>query len=405
MINRSVLRVVLFAALVAIPLAGPTSVLAEQHQFCTTGALEVDLPVRGFAIQSDNSRVELDMVLCNGAPDERLVQFVLEDVPEGWKAAVRATLGAYEITRLTVDPDGQSVLRLRIEPPGDQEPGEYAFTLKALSADGGMIKQFDVTASVFGVEAADEAGELVLESTFPVLKGPNSSEFEYEIAIRNRTGTELSVNLGVEAPVNWIVTFVPSFDEAKVISSVSMVDNATQRVKVKVNPPRLAAAGDYPILVTVSNDDYLSQAILQVSLTGNPSLLLTTPTGRLNLDATAGDPSIFPIQVINSGTADLENVLLIQDPPEGWTVEFDPGEVPTLDPQTLANIDVSITPDQDAIPGDYVVRLTGTNPEIFGSLDIRVTVTQSTIWGWFGIGLVVLVLGGLVGLFVRLGRR
>ena len=405
MIKRSGWRVALFFALMVIPLAGPTAALAQEHEVCSSGDLQVELPVRGFAIQSDNTRVELNMLVCNGTTEEQLVQFVFEGVPTDWKAAVRATLGAYEITRLTVEQNTQEFLRLRINPPGDQAPGEYAFTLKALSSTGALLKQFDITASVFGVDAPEETGEVLLESTFPVLRGPNTSEFEYEVAIRNRTGAELSVNLAFEAPVNWKVTFVPSFDEAKVISSVSMVDNATQRVKVKVEPPRQEVAGDYPVLVTVSNDDYSSQTILQVSLTGNPDMILTTPTGRLNLDATAGDPAPFELQVVNTGSADLQNVLLLQDPPEGWNVDFDPGTVPTLIPQTLANIEVTITPDKDAIPGDYIVRLTASSPQVFDAVVVRVTVTQSTIWGWFGIGLVILVLGGLVALFVRLGRR
>ena len=45
------------------------------------------------------------------------------------------------------------------------------------------------------------------------------------------------------------------------------------------------------------------------------------------------------------------------------------------------------------------------NIDAVDSLEVRVTVTQSTIWGWLGILIVIAVLGGLGGLFLKLGRR
>ncbi|MDE2764948.1 MAG: hypothetical protein OXI25_00760, partial [Chloroflexota bacterium] len=64
-----------------------------------------------------------------------------------------------------------------------------------------------------------------------------------------------------------------------------------------------------------------------------------------------------------------------------------------------------ITPPSDAIPGDYAVTITARSPEDFSDVEFRVSVSQSTIWGWLGIVIVIIVLGGLIGLFVRLGRR
>jgi len=39
------------------------------------------------------------------------------------------------------------------------------------------------------------------------------------------------------------------------------------------------------------------------------------------------------------------------------------------------------------------------------NLEFRVTVKASTVWGWVGIAIIVLVVLGLVILFVRVGRR
>ena len=42
---------------------------------------------------------------------------------------------------------------------------------------------------------------------------------------------------------------------------------------------------------------------------------------------------------------------------------------------------------------------------VIDNIDIRVTVLTKTIWGWVGIGIVVLVIIGLFAMFMRLGRR
>ena len=59
------------------------------------------------------------------------------------------------------------------------------------------------------------------------------------------------------------------------------------------------------------------------------------------------------------------------------------------------------------IAGDYMVAISA-SPEsgyAFGNIDVRVTVLTPTIWGWVGIGIVVLVIAGLAVMFMRLGRR
>jgi len=58
-----------------------------------------------------------------------------------------------------------------------------------------------------------------------------------------------------------------------------------------------------------------------------------------------------------------------------------------------------------AIPGDYEITLRGRSEDATDTVVLRVTVDQSTIWGWLGIVLVIAVLGALMGLFWKLGRR
>ena len=99
------------------------------------------------------------------------------------------------------------------------------------------------------------------------------------------------------------------------------------------------------------------------------------------------------------------SVSLLADAPPGWEVVFEADSVVNLETEAIADIGLEITPPPDLVPGDYAITIRARNALVDESFDFRVTVSRTTIWGWVGIGIVVVVMGGLVGLFVRLGRR
>jgi len=60
---------------------------------------------------------------------------------------------------------------------------------------------------------------------------------------------------------------------------------------------------------------------------------------------------------------------------------------------------------QESLVGDYAVGLNIKGEKTSDDLEMRVTVKASAAWGWIGIGIILLVIIGLFGLFVSLGRR
>ena len=101
----------------------------------------------------------------------------------------------------------------------------------------------------------------------------------------------------------------------------------------------------------------------------------------------------------------MEGITLLADAPQGWEVTFESSEVLPLPVNNQIDMPVTVIPAGDAIPGDYLVTLRANHIDASDTLELRVTVAQSTIWGWLGIVLVILVIGGLGALFWRLGRR
>jgi uncharacterized membrane protein len=146
--------------------------------------------------------------------------------------------------------------------------------------------------------------------------------------------------------------------------------------------------------------------MLVLEITGKGELLASTSSGRVSMDATAGEPARNTLRLTNYGTADLLNVAITADALPQWEITFPDGAtIDKIETGLQQDWFVDITPPADAIPGDYEIVLRATTQNALDTVTMRVTVSQSTIWGWLGIALVIAVLGGLMGLFWRLGRR
>jgi len=72
-------------------------------------------------------------------------------------------------------------------------------------------------------------------------------------------------------------------------------------------------------------------------------------------------------------------------------------------------IEVTVKPPSKTIAGDYMTTLKfDADPELSTAppeLEIRVTVSTPTKWGWIGAGIIAAVIAGLVVGFRRFGRR
>src|SRR5690606_4667251 len=144
---------------------------------------------------------------------------------------------------------------------------------------------------------------------------------------------------------------------------------------------------------------------LSLELTGEPQLRIVGPQERLSGTAVAGKESSFTFTLVNTGTAPATDLELAATPPSGWTVTFEPKEVAEVAPNGTSEVNVKITPSEQAIAGDYMVSLRATNDTVSESVQFRVTVNTSTLWGAAGLGVIAvaaLILGAAV---MRYGRR
>jgi uncharacterized membrane protein len=176
-------------------------------------------------------------------------------------------------------------------------------------------------------------------------------------------------------------------------------------VTVEVKPPRDAQAGEYPITVRASSGPSSAEKTLTVALTGIYKLEARTPSGVLSAQAVTGKPTAVALVIRNTGSAVNRNIELSAFRPENWEVKFEPERIEALEPGAVQQVEAKITPAAQTLVGDYSVSLQAKGEKSSSNVEMRVTVNAPTLWGWVGVGLIAVVIGGMGGLFAWLGRR
>jgi len=291
-----------------------------------------------------------------------------------------------------------------------------------LATFGGLLNQPIASAQAEEEEEApppEEAFEL--QAKYPALSGPADTTFEFEVGLSYRYGEgPREFELRTTGPEGWL-TYVceSSYEKDKQLTAIRLETySVSEKVTVIAMAPfwLFPEPGDYTINLEVASEDLsLKDSIdLTATITARYNLAAETTSGRLNTKATAGKESSFSITVTNVGTATLDKVTFSSTRPSGigneeWKVTFDPEEIEALDPMDEKEIEVTVKPPAKTIAGDYMATLKfDTDPDLSTEppkLEIRVTVSTPTKWGWIGAGIIAAVIGGLVVGFRRLGRR
>jgi uncharacterized membrane protein len=365
-------------------------------------------PERGIAVYPEYSgvvvskgeSVRMDMTLENKGKTDETIDVKISSVPKGWKATLKGA--NYPVTGMFV-PNGKSrILTLNLEPDKSVGPGAYDFQFNAQTADGKFTSASKLTVAVH--ERAPGADDIQITTSYPVLRGQTDAKFEFSLDVMNKSEADRTFNLSAVGPEKWEINFKPSY-ETKLISSIRIKGGQSQTVAVEVNPLKDASPGEYPILVKVSSGDKKAESKLRVILTGIYKLDAGTPTGILSLEAFPGKTSNFSVFVKNTGSAINRNITFSSFKPENWDVTFKPEKIDALEPDALKQVEVTVKPAPSALVGDYSVGVMVNGEKSDKTIEMRVTVKASTAWGWIGIGIIIIVIAGLSGLFIWLGRR
>ena len=370
-----------------------------------------DLPPRGISIAPDytgvvadvGDGVSIDVKVYNKGRQDENIKLIMASIPEGWDAWIKTY--NYKVTGVHVPSDDFKSLTLRAEPDEGTGPGVYTFRLEAQTDDGRLTSSVDVTIkTVEKVKEEKKVEGLEITTSYPVLQGPTDAKFEFSIDVKSKVDKDSIFNLSAQGPENWDINFKPAY-ETKYISSLRIKSNGSQTMAVEVKPYPFAEPGEYKLKVKVDSPVAHGEVDLEIILTGTYKMEIGTADGRLSLNAMQGKAANLSFYVKNSGSAAQSNVRFLSFKPENWKVEFNPEKITELTPGALKQVEATITPADQALVGDYSVGISVEGEKGTKNMEMRVTVKASTLWGWIGILIIVIVILGLVVMFIKLGRR
>ncbi len=324
------------------------------------------------------------------------VRLEVQNLPDQWVATFKG--GGRIIESAYVEPENDTKIDLRVDPPKDVAPGAYTFTVIARGENGQDAKMpIELTVK----EKLPPSMEFTVE--LPTLRGAPDTTFRYNATLKNEGDEDLAVNLLAEAPPGFRVDFKLSGQD---VTSIPLAANESKRLSVEVKMFPEIPAGSYPVKILAQGGEVQAGTSLTAEVTGEVVLSVTAPDGRLSGQAYVGQTTPQKLVIQNTGSAPAHNVELSASSPAGWEVKFDPPALTEIGAGQAAEVTAQLTPADQAIAGDYMVTVRA-KPEdgATESADFRITVLTSTLWGIAGVGLIavaVLVVGLAV---VRFGRR
>jgi uncharacterized membrane protein len=270
--------------------------------------------------------------------------------------------------------------------------------------------------SISANQASTGAEKITLTCQYPALSSYAGSYFAYKVDMLYTGGKEPRLfDLKAKVPDGFTASIKPAYaGESSEIAAIRLDPQKTypDTIDVVVTPYAwlVPEPGEYNITVEVSSGEVSASLDLKAIVTAKYDIDVSPSSGLLNTKATAGRDNYYNITVTNTGSADLEKINInsrITGGPSGWSITFNPENIDSLPAGDKREIQVNIKPTTKTISGDYMITISA-EPDAknaFGSFNLRVTVLTPTIWGWLGVGIVVLVLAGLGFMFMRLGRR
>ncbi len=332
----------------------------------------------------------------NGNVDREIALTI--DGPAEWKPQLKDR--GFVIRRVYLAATKTVTVDFQADPPPSATAGDYQFTIQGVEVNGAGQTALNL---IIGIDTEASAG-IRLNTQYPVLRGGADKPFEFKVDLVNQSDEDRDFQLAARAPEGWEVVFQPAYEKRQ-ISGLRVKAGETKGLDIQVTPTRNTRAGEYPVLIAVSSPPDQAQTELKVQVTGNYKANVTTPSGALNAQATAGEESRVTLLVQNTGSGDLTNVALSATKPDGWEVNFDPATIDRIPAGGSREVTMAVRPSGRAIPGDYMVRVTASNPQVSEQASVRVTVSSPTGWGIVGLGIIALSLGGLYGVFRRFSRR
>lgn len=323
------------------------------------------------------------------------VQLSMKEVPEGWVATFRG--GGKIVNAVYVEPDNQASVDLRLEQPANAPSGKHHFVVLA----SGENLKAELSLDLIIREKLPP--KLTFSTELPELQGTPSGTFRYTVTLKNEGDEDLNVSLQAQSPASMLVRFKLSGQE---VTSLPLSAGESKSLSIEAQPLQELTAGKYPITIQAQSGETQASLNLTARVTGQASISITTPDGRLSGQANAGKDTPLKIVVTNTGTDAARGVKLTSTEPSGWSVTLNPKEIAEIPAGQQAEVVATIRPAEKALAGDYVITIRASSADGNNkSAEFRITVLTSTLWGVVGVALIAVAVVVVAVAVSRFGRR
>jgi uncharacterized membrane protein len=337
--------------------------------------------------------------------DEAVTKIAVNsEIPEGWSVTYdpprMASLEAFDNERIYAS----------VTAPEGTPIGDYFVTLWA-EGDQASTEKLEIRVTVNRLERVES---IEVRAIHPSVEAIAGNDFVFEIEFKyvgDMLGDPKSFDLVPSAPQGWEVYFTPQFEKEKHISAIDIKPGSvafSDKTRMVARAPfwPLPEPGDYTITLDVVAEDMQDTLDITAVITASYMMILAPAGERYNTKAKAGRDNFFSVNVGNLGTAPIDKVTFTSEKPAGWSVEFAPDQVDSLEAFGSQTLDLNIKPPPETIAGDYLISIRASGvQETSDKMDIRVTVETPTVWGWVGVIIIAIVVLGLVVIFMRFSRR
>lgn len=349
---------------------------------------------------TQGSPVSFDLTISN-VLGQRFTGLVSIKLPNGWIGNIAKGDGSplYGIS-LGANEFVNAVVSLYV--PANESPGDYNITvfLKAQTQD---LKYVESSLPLHVVVLEGEP-ILKLATNTPYLDAYAGNTVTYSIGLENIGAADgiVSINVtGLPSGYNWITKDT----SGNVLSKLYLKAGESKTLNIVINVPPLAEPNIIPFTLKAYAGSSFDQLNLSLGILGWYKLSYVTQ--NFYVESTAGAPTVFQVEIQNTGYSSLSNLKLqVTDVPNGFTVSVDPSVVLLLKPQETATFSLSVTTDSDISAGDYYLTLNLMSDQSqVPTRSLHVYVKQSSEVVYIGAILLLALVGILLIVYRKYGRR
>ncbi len=133
---------------------------------------------------------------------------------------------------------------------------------------------------------------------------------------------------------------------------------------------------------------------------------MTMQSTKQAYDAKPGETLTIDVYVTNSGSGTaLTNVHLETEAPDGWTVQVTPNQTASITAGNTVKFTARVTPPGNIVASEYDITIKAISDQAGKEKNYRIKVTVDSYIPYIGGAIILFVIGGLVLVYRKYGRR